>query len=92
MKKLLTALGVLAVLAIPTQSFAWTYEGLNSLNPFTGFRQCNKCEKVDKCACKKQKLTKCEKLNGVKVQRGTVCGCAAPIQYENPCPTCRRAF
>ncbi len=95
MKRLVTTLGVLAILAIPTQGFAWTYEGINSLNPFTGFRQCNKCQKVEKtckCKCKKPKLTKCEKLNGVKVQRGEVCGCAAPIQYENPCPTCRKAF
>ena len=76
MKQLLTTLGILAILAIPTQGFAWTYEGPNSLNPFTGFRQCNKCEK----------------LHGVKIQKGTVCGCAAPIQYENPCPTCRKAF
>ena len=48
MKQLLTTLGILAILAIPTQGFAWTYEGPNSLNPFTGFRQCNKCEKVVK--------------------------------------------
>lgn len=94
MKQLLTTLGILAILAIPTQGFAWTYEGPNSLNPFTGFRQCNKCEKVVKCKCKckKPKLTKCEKLHGVKIQKSTVCGCAAPIQYENPCPTCRKAF
>ncbi len=96
MKKVLTTLGIFAVLAIPTQSFAWTYEGPNSLNPFTGFRQCNACQKVEKCQCKckckKPKLTKCEKLNGVKIQKGAVCGCAAPIQYENPCPTCVKAF
>ena len=97
MKKLLTTLGLFAFLAIPTQAFAWQYEGVNSLNPFTGFRQCNKCQKVEKC--KKPKLTKCEKLLGVKIRKGTVCGCAAPIDYyykvypnRNNCVGCRRVF
>ncbi len=57
--------GVLAFMA--PSAFAWQYEGLNSLNPFTGFRVCNKCEKVKKdkcskikeCPCKVQKVTKC---------------------------------
>lgn len=95
MKNLLAAFTLFAFLTIPAQgAFAWTYEGLNSLNPFTGFRQCNKCEKVEKC--KKPKLTKCEKLNGVKI-KGEPCGCAAPIEYEYvvpepKCMHCERAF
>ena len=99
MKKLLSTLGLFAILAIPTQAFAWTYNGLSSLNPFTNFGRNNicGCEKVDKCH--KPKLTKCEKLHGVKIQRGTACGCAAPVDYyykvspaNQNCVGCRRAF
>lgn len=95
MKNLLALFTLFAFLAIPTQAFAWSYEGPNSLNPFTGFRQCNSCVKVEKCKCKvkckKQRLTKCEKLNGVKIHRGQPCGCAAPVQ-QNKCHRCQRAF
>ena len=97
MKNLLTAFTLLAFLSIPVQgAFAWTYEGLNSLNPFTGFRVCNTCQKVVKmddcsCKCKKRKLTKCEKLHGIK-RNDLPCGCAAPIQIEPMCPSCHRAF
>lgn len=93
MKNLFATFTLLAFLTIPAQgAFAWTYEGLNSLNPFTGFRQCNKCVKVEKC--KKPKLTKCEKLHGVKIKRGQPCGCAAPIILEpvQKCTNCQRAF
>ncbi len=103
MKNLFTTLTLLAFLTIPAQgAFAWSYEGPNSLNPFTGFRQCNKCEKVKVEKCKKPKLTKCEKLHGVKIKRaqikGQPCGCAAPVEYikvvpmQNNCNNCRRAF
>lgn len=106
MKKFLTMLSMFAIFAIPAQSaFAWSYEGPNSLNPFTGFRQCNKCVKVKKCKCKckckKPKLTKCEKLHGVKIKKvqGEPCGCAAPIQeyikivpMQNTCNDCQKVF
>lgn len=37
MKKILGFFTLLAFLTIPAQgAFAWTYDGLNSLNPFTG--------------------------------------------------------
>lgn len=92
MKKFLTMMSLFGILTIPMQgAFAWSYEGPNSLNPFTGFQQCNTCVKVEKvkckCKCKKPKLTKCQKLNGIK---GQPCGCAAPIQPQ--CDTCKRAF
>ncbi|MBO5385432.1 hypothetical protein J6A64_03875 [bacterium] len=102
MKKLLTTLGLFAFLSIPTQAFAWTYNGLGSLNPFTNFGRNDNvacgCQKVEKC--KKPRLTKCEKLHGVKIKRGCVTGCAAPIQtyyykvYPNRhnCNNCQRAF
>lgn len=99
MKKLLTTLGLFAFLTVPTSAFAWTYDGVGSLNPFTNFGRNNQCgcQKVEKC--KKPKLTKCEKLHGVKIKRGTVCGCAAPIkvyykEYPNRqnCNECQRAF
>jgi hypothetical protein len=91
MKKIFTTLAMCSFLLITTQgAFAWTYEGMNSLNPFTGFKQCNKCVKVEKC--QKQKLTKCEKLRGVKIVKGKNTGCAAPIQTEKKCIQCKRAF
>ena len=102
MKKLLTTLGLFVFLSIPTQAFAWTYNGLGSLNPFTNFGRNDNvaccCQKVEKC--KKPRLTKCEKLHGVKIKRGCVTGCAAPIQtyyykvYPNRhnCNNCQRAF
>ena len=94
MKKILPVFALLAFLAIPQSSFAaWSYDGIQSLNPFTGFRNCNPC-KVERC--QKRKLTKCEKLHGVKLIRGTNCGCAAPVQpiYMEPknCAGCKRAF
>lgn len=92
MKNLLAVFTLFAFLTIPAQgAFAWSYQGLNSLNPFTGFRQCNSCVKVEKCKCEKRKLTKCEKLHGVKIKKGEPCGCAAPIQ-EPKCMRCERAF
>ena len=59
MKKVFAALGLITFMVLPVQSFAWEYDGLGSLNPFTGFRNCNpcKCEKV-----RKPKLTKCETI------------------------------
>lgn len=91
MKNFLAFFTVLAFLSIPAQAFAWSYEGPNSLNPFTGFQQCNTCVKVKKVKCKKPKLTKCQKLNGVKLDKGMPCGCAAPIQQPQ-CMNCQKAF
>lgn len=94
MKKFLSLLAVFAFLGVPQGAFAWTYDGLQSLNPFTGFRNCNPC-KVERCV--KPKLTKCEKLHGYKIQKGQPCGCAAPVIIEqapvmSPCTQCHRAF
>lgn len=95
MKKLFTTLSLFAFLAIPAQgAFAWTYDGLGSLNPFTNFGR------NTACGCQKPKLTKCEKLHGVKIKRekGEPCGCAAPVEYvkivpmQNTCSDCQRAF
>lgn len=95
MKNLFTTLSLLAFLTIPAQgAFAWTYDGLGSLNPFTNFGR------NTACGCQKPKLTKCEKLHGVKIKReqGEPCGCAAPVEYvkvipmQNNCTGCQRAF
>ena len=82
MKKILTFLGVLSLLAIPAQgSFAWTVQDLNplpyvgigpnytrfSLNPFKGFRNCEPCKRVEK---------------------SNKCAQAEPMR----CPTCQKAF
>lgn len=93
MKNFLATMSLFALLTIPAQgAFAWTYDGLGSLNPFTNFGR------NTACGCQKPKLTKCEKLHGVKIKRGTPCGCAAPVEYikvvpmENNCTGCQRAF
>ena len=66
MKKTIATLALFSFFFLPAQNaFAWTYDGIGSLNPFTGFRNCNKCEKVKKEKChkiKKQKCNKCEKI------------------------------
>lgn len=100
MKRLFATLGLLAFLAIPAQgAFAWEYDGLGSLNPFTnfgrGFGNSN-------CGCQdvaRPRLTKCEKLHGYKIiKEGVPCGCAAPIIYETievptpRCNDCMKAF
>ena len=97
MKNLLASVALFAFLTIPAQgAFAWTYDGIGSLNPFTLFGT-----RTAKCGCEKPKLTKCEKLHGVKIkkERGTACGCAAPVEYVkivpmqgNTCTNCQRAF
>ena len=59
MKKTLASLALFAFFFLPAQgAFAWTYDGIGSLNPFTGFRNCNKCEKVKPQKCN----NKCEKV------------------------------
>ena len=99
MKKVFAALGLLTFIVLPMQGvFAWEYDGLGSLNPFTGFRNCNPC----RCKCervRKPKLTKCEKLHGYKIIKDEApTGCAAPIMYEtivvpkNSCSECMKAF
>ncbi|MBP3821598.1 hypothetical protein J6G99_08155 [bacterium] len=102
MKKLLSFLTLFTFLAIPQGAFAWTYDGLGSLNPFTnfgrGFGGNSECGcKVERCV--KPKLTKCEKLHGYKIRTGQPCGCAAPVIIpaepimETPhCTNCTRAF
>ena len=50
MKKVFAALGLLTFMVLPMQgAFAWEYDGLGSLNPFTGFRNCNPC----RCKCER---------------------------------------
>lgn len=96
MKKILSLFALFVFLSIPQGAFAWEYDGLGSLNPFTNFGRgfggsdCG-C-KVERCV--KPKLTKCEKLHGVKIIKGRNCGCAAPVEpiYMEPCTNCKRAF
>ncbi len=107
MKKILSLLSLFTFLAIPQGAFAWTYDGLGSLNPFTNFgrgfggnAECG-C-KVERC--NRPKLSKCEKLHGVRIYQGNYqgepCGCAAPVIMPTiieqpmiePCTNCTRAF
>ena len=66
MKKLMSTIALFAFFLLTAQgAFAWSYDGLNSLNPFTGFRNCNKCEKVKKHKCHKPK--KCNKCANIRL-------------------------
>lgn len=68
MKKLFASIALFAFFFLPAQgAFAWTYDGLNSLNPFTGFRNCNKCEKVKKDKCHKVTKNKCNKCAKIRI-------------------------
>lgn len=70
MKKLIAMFALFAFCTIPGQmAFAWHYDGINSLNPFTGFRNCNKCEKIKKQKCYKVKPVKCCKTIKIPVNR-----------------------
>lgn len=84
-------LGVAAFLAIPAQSaFAWQISDLNplpyigigpnytkfSLNPFTGFRNCNPCKRVEKCnKCAKAEPVRCPACQKAFVEEVPDCGC-----------------
>ncbi len=91
MKKFLMYLGIVSFLAIPAQSaFAWDISYLNplpyvgigpnytkfSLNPFTGFRNCNPCKRPDKCdRCAQAEPVKCPVCQKAFVQEIPDCGC-----------------
>ena len=92
MKKFLMYLGIVSFLAIPAQSaFAWDISYLNplpyvgigpnytkfSLNPFTGFKNCNKC--------KVQKI-KCDECTRVTLNTCPTCTRAFP----DVCDTCEQ--
>lgn len=79
MKKILSLLAVCMMLTMPAH--AWTYDGLGSLNPFTNFGRGFGGD----CGCQKPKLTKCEKLHGVKIIKGRSTGYAAPIRNVPNC-------
>ena len=85
-------LGVFSLLLIPAQNaFAWDISYLNplpyvgigenktsfSLNPFTGFKNCNPCKKVNKC----------DRCAQIKVE--PVCPSCHKAFNSTPCP-CRK--
>ena len=100
MKKIFSTFALLGFLALSTQgAFAWSYNGLGSLNPFTNFGRgdtdCG-CQKVDRCAKVK---TSNYNTHYYKVIKQQPCGCAAPIETYNydttsmpQCTSCQRKF
>lgn len=93
MKKYLLFMGVLGLLAVPAQNaFAWDISYLNplpyigigqnktsfSLNPFTGFKNCNPC---------KQKVEECDRCAHVKVV--PTCPTCQKAFDNEPCPCMR---
>ncbi len=84
MKKTISSLALFAFFLLPAQgAFAWTYDGLGSLNPFTGFRNCNKCEKVKPQKCHKSDC--CEKVKIIPRCNE----CTKAFNTEETCP-CQR--
>ena len=96
MKKLLMSLGVLAFLIIPANgAFAWDISYLNplpyigigcnqtkfSLNPFTGFKNCEPCKKVDRCAAA-EPVTRCSSCQKAYILEVPSCGCNNNIYYQ----------
>lgn len=93
-------LGLAAFLAIPAQgAFAWQISDLNplpyigigenhtnfSLNPFTGFKNCNPCKKVEKCnRCAKVEPMPCPTCQRAFVEEAKPdCGCRIHRYYYN---------
>lgn len=100
MKKSLSFVALLSMLALGQGAFAWTYDGIGSLNPFTNFgrgfggNDCA-CQKVQNPCCEQQKTT-CGKRHltfgqpagyAVPIYVPTECGQnAVPIIYDEQCP------
>ena len=80
MKKILSLFAVMTFLSVGQGAFAWTFDGLGSLNPFTNF---GRGFGGNGCGCEQPRLTKCEKLHGVKIDySGKACGYAAPVVIQ----------
>ncbi len=89
MKKTIASLALFAFFLLPAQgAFAWTYDGIGSLNPFTGFRNCNKCEKVK---CHKVKKAKCDPCQKVKIVPRCE-KCTKAFNTEENCPCQRMGY
>ena len=100
MKKTIASLALFGLFLMPAQgAFAWSFDGLGSLNPFTNFGRgdtdCG-CKKVERCA--KVKTSNCN-THYYKVIKQQPCGCAAPIEVYNydttpmpKCTSCQRKF
>lgn len=111
MKRLFMTMALFGLLLIPAQNaFAWCPSQLNplpyvgigqnsssfSLNPFTGFRNCNPCKakkvecnpckvkkaKCDPCEAKKAKCDPCER----KQAMAKPCSKCAKTFPDKPCP------
>lgn len=97
MKKYLMFMGVLGVLLLPAQgAFAWSIQSLNplpyigigqnnsnfSLNPFTGFKNCNPCKKV--------KVKDCDRCAQIKVE--PACTSCQRAFNTTPCPCNRNRY
>ena len=85
-------MGVLGLLLLPAQgAFSWEVQSLNplpyvgigpnystfSLNPFTGFKNCNPCKKMKKCE------DRC-----AKIEVEPICPSCQKAFNNSPCP-CR---
>ena len=93
MKKILSLFALLSMFAFSQGAFAWTYDGLGSLNPFTNFgrgfgRGCG-CEKVkvNHCAGGKVRMTYGNPTGfAAPVILRYECTEAIPVIYALPCP------
>ena len=78
MKKTILSLALLGAFIMPQSAFAWTYNGLSSLNPFTLFgTRTNKCQK-----CQNIEQPKCNSCQKVIPQNR----CTKAFNTESECP------
>ena len=91
MKKFLMSLGLFAFLLVPAGgAHAWDLSYLNplpyigigcnqtkfSLNPFTGFKNCEPCKRVEKCnRCAVAQPMTCTSCHRAFIEEKSDCGC-----------------
>ena len=93
MKKTISLLALLSMFAFAQGAFAWTYDGLGSLNPFTNFGRGLR----QGCSCEKVKINHCDRGKtrmtfdyptgfAAPVILRYECTEAIPVIYGMPCP------
>lgn len=78
MKKGISLLALLSMFAFAQGAFAWTYDGLGSLNPFTNFGR----GFGRGCGCEKPKVSNCNR-GKVRMTYGCPTGFAAPVVVKH---------
>lgn len=80
MKKFISLFALLSMFVFSQGAFAWTYDGLNSINPFTNFGR----GFGRGCGCEKPKADKCNR-GKIRMTYGYPTGFAAPVILRYEC-------